>query len=83
MTRFINAHRNRFGVEPICSVMRFASSTYYAARSRAPSARSVRDEALKAKIRHVHNVHFGVYGVRKLWRQMLREGRWPAARLRG
>jgi putative transposase len=34
----------------------------------------VRDEALKAKIRQVHQEHFGVYGARKLWRQLLREG---------
>lgn len=74
MTRFINEHRDRLGVEPICSVMRFAPSTYYTACKRTPSARSVRDDALKAKIRHVHQEHFGVYGVRKLWRQLLREG---------
>jgi len=74
MTRFIDEHRNRLGVEPICRVMRFAPSTYYTACKRPPSARSVRDEALKVKIRHVHEEHFGVYGVRKLWRQLLREG---------
>ena len=41
--------------------------------------RQVRDEALKVKIRHVHAEHFGVYGVRKLWRQLRREG-VPVAR---
>jgi len=79
MTRFIDAHRERFGVESICRVMQAAPSTYYAARQRPPSARQVRDEALKVKIRHVYAAHFGVYGARKLWRQLLREG-IPVAR---
>ena len=79
MTRFVDAHRDRFGVEPICRVLQAAPSTYYAARQRPPSARQVRDDALKVKIRHVHAAHFGVYGARKLWRQLLREG-IPVAR---
>ena len=79
MTRFVDAHRDRFGVEPICRVLPAAPSTYYAARQRPPSARQVRDEALKVKIRHVHAEHFGVYGARKLWRQLRREG-IPVAR---
>jgi len=79
MTRFVDAHRDRFGVEPICRMLQAAPSTYYAARGRPPSARQVRDEALKVKIRHVHAAHFGVYGARKLWRQLLREG-LPVAR---
>jgi len=79
MTRFIDTHRDRFGVEPICRVLQAAPSTYYAARVRPPSVRQVRDEALKVKIRHVHAEHFGVYGVRKLWRQLRREG-IPVAR---
>jgi putative transposase len=79
MTHFIDTHRDRFGVEPICRMLQAAPSTYYAARRRPPSARRVRDEALKVKIRHVHAEHFGVYGVRKLWRQLRREG-IPVAR---
>jgi putative transposase len=79
MTRLIDAHRERFGVEPICRELQVAPSTYYAARRRRPSARRVRDEALKVKLRHVHAEHFGVYGARKLWRQLQREG-IPVAR---
>jgi putative transposase len=79
MSRFIEAHRDRFGVEPICRELQVAPSTYYAARCRPPSARQVRDEALQVKLRHVHAEHFGVYGARKLWRQLHREG-VPAAR---
>ena len=59
MSRFIGAHRERFGVEPICRELQVAPSTYYAARRRRPSARRVRDEALKMKLRHVHAEHFG------------------------
>ena len=79
MSRFIDVHRERCGVEPICQVLQVAPSTYYAARCRPPSARQVRDEALKGKLRQVHAEHFGVYGARKLWRQLRREG-VPAAR---
>ncbi len=79
MTRFIETHRDRFGVEPICREPQVAPSSYYAARQRPPSARRIRDEALQVKLRHVHAEHFGVYGARKLWRQLRREG-VPAAR---
>lgn len=74
MTRYIDAHRARFGVEPICRTLQVAPSTYYAAHSRTPSKRCRRDEALRPLLRQVHAQHFGVYGVRKLWRQVRREG---------
>ena len=70
MTRFIDNHKERFGVEPTCRVLQASPATYYAARRRPLSARQVRDEALKVKFRHVHAEHFGVHGVRKLWRQL-------------
>uniref|UniRef100_UPI0014891A8C IS3 family transposase n=1 Tax=Streptomyces gossypiisoli TaxID=2748864 RepID=UPI0014891A8C len=68
-----------FGVEPICPVLsghglKIATSTYYAPKNRAPSARAVRDEELKAHISRVHADNFGGYGVRKVWRQLHREG---------
>ena len=50
MTRIIDAHRERFGVEPICRELQVAPSTYYAARCQKPSARRVRDEALKLRL---------------------------------
>jgi putative transposase len=74
MTRYIDAHRTRFGVEPICRTLQVAPSTYYAARQRSPSARCRRDAELATQLRQVHAAHFGVYGVRKLWRQLQREG---------
>ncbi len=79
MTCYIEAQRARFGVEPICRVLQAAPSSYYAARRRPPSARRVRDEALKVKLCQAHAEHFGVYGARKLWRQLQREG-IPVAR---
>ena len=79
MTRYIEAHRSRFGVEPICRALQVAPSSYYAARGRPPSARQQRDEVLKVTLTQTHAAHFGVYGVRKLWRQLQREGT-PVAR---
>jgi transposase InsO family protein len=74
MIAYIDANRDRFGVEPICRVLPIAPSTYHAARRRPPSARRRRDTELKAEIRRVHAEHFGVYGARKIWRQLHREG---------
>ncbi len=71
---FINDHRARWGVEPICRVLKIAPSTYYAARSRPPSARACRDAELKEEITRVYNVNYRVYGAAKLWRQLQREG---------
>lgn len=85
MTPFITAHRDQFGVEPICTVLQIAPSTYDAAVSRQPSRWAERDKELKAEISRVHGSTFGVYDVRKVWRQMLREevpvGRDRVARL--
>lgn len=74
MSRYIDTFRARFGVEPICRTLAVAPSSYYAAKSRPPSARSIRDAELATTIRELHRSHFSVYGVRKLWRQLRREG---------
>ena len=74
MIAYIDANRDRFGVEPICQLLPIAPSTYHAAKNRPLSARALRDEELKAEIRRVHAEHFGVYGARKVWRQLHREG---------
>ena len=79
MISYIDGHRERFGVEPICNTLQFAPSTYYAAKKRSPSARQLRDEELKPEIERVHRENFSVYGVRKVWRQLHREGQ-PVAR---
>jgi putative transposase len=74
MIAYIDQHRDRYGVEPICRVLPIAPSTYYAATRRPASARAMRDAQLKAEIARVHAEHFGVYGARKVWRQLHREG---------
>ena len=74
MIAYIHAHKDRYGVEPICRVLPIAPSTYHAAQRRGASARAARDRQLKAEIARVHAEHFGVYGARKVWRQLHREG---------
>jgi putative transposase len=74
MTRYIDAHRDRFGVEPICRAVQVAPFTYYPARRRAPSARAVGDATLKEAITRVYKEHYSVYGAAKIWRQLQREG---------
>ena len=79
MTLFIDAHRDEYGVEPICRELPIAPSTYYegkareADRSRLPP-RSRRDAELREHIGRVWEENFRVYGVRKVWRQLRREG---------
>ena len=79
MTSFIDEHRGEYGVEPICRVLPIAPSTYHerVAQRRDPSRlspRAQRDEAMKPEVRRVFEANFKVYGVRKVWRQMQREG---------
>jgi transposase InsO family protein len=81
---FIDEHRDRFGgVEPICRVLTehgcpIDPSTYYHFHKRPPSMRAVRDAELKALIEQVHRENFGVYGVRKVWRELNRRGQLVA-----
>jgi len=84
MIAFIDDHRQAHGVEPICKVLPIAPSTYHErqAQRRDPtrlSARARRDMDLKPEIARVFAENFAVYGVRKVWRQMLRE-QFPVAR---
>ena len=79
MIAFIDDHGEAHGVEPICKVLPIAPSTYHdhVARRRDParlSARAKRDMALKLEVRRVFEENFRVYGVRKAWRQLQREG---------
>jgi transposase InsO family protein len=71
---FIDESKKRWGVEPICRELQFASATYYTARARPPSARTVRDAELKLAIQRVWNEHLQVYGADKVWAQLKREG---------
>ncbi len=79
MVSFIDEHREEHGVEPICEVLPIAPSTYYAQKAQEadPSKRSeraVRDARLREEIERVWKENFGVYGARKVWRQLRREG---------
>ena len=79
MVSFIEEHREEHGVEPICRKLPIAPSTYYEQKAREAdpsrrSARSVRDVEFREKIERVWKEHFGVYGARKVWRQLGREG---------
>ncbi len=74
MTAFTDERRQEFGVEPICSVLPIAPSTYYAAKTRLPSARALCDERLLAEIRRAYGASRCRYGPRKVWRQLRREG---------
>jgi putative transposase len=83
---FIRSHHGHreagglvWGVEPICTVLSehglpIAPSTYYDHLGRTPSRRQVRGRQLEAEIARVHAAHFGVYGARKVWLQLNREG---------
>lgn len=78
---YLDAYRGAFGVQPICRVltqhgMPVAASTYYAARARPASGRSVRDGQLMTQVKRVFKDSGEVYGARKVWRQLHREGTW-------
>ncbi len=84
MITFIDEHKESHGVEPICKVLPIAPSTYHdhAAKRQDPSLlskRAQRDEVLKVEVKRVFSSNFSVYGVRKVWRQLEREG-IPVAR---
>jgi len=72
----IDEYREQHGVEPICRTLGIAPSTYYAvkARERSPSERALRDQRLLGEIRRVHKENLSVYGARKVWWALGREG---------
>jgi len=79
MVRFIDDHREEYGVEPICRELPIAPSTYYEHKARQADPgrlprRTRRDAVLRDHIRRVWEANFQVYGVRKVWRQLKREG---------
>ena len=78
MVAFIDEHRDEYGVEPICSVLPIAPSTYYEHRARAKDPdrrppREKRDEKLRPQVQRVWNENHAVYGADKVWRQLGRE----------
>ncbi|WOQ69545.1 IS3 family transposase [Microbacterium limosum] len=85
MIRFIDEHRDQFGVEFLCRVLRdtvpgfLTSRGYRAAKTRVPSARQLRDELLVPEVRLLHEENYGVYGVRKMHALLRRQG-WDVGR---
>ncbi|MGP9845571.1 IS3 family transposase [Brachybacterium sp. 107] len=85
MIRFIDVHRDQFGVEAICRVLSatdcgfLTSRGYRAAKQRPASARDIRDEVLIGEIQRVHDENYGVYGYRKMHQAMRRAG-WDIGR---
>ncbi len=71
---FIDEHRSRFGVEPICRTLEWCVSSYYARKTRPTSRRQLEDERLLSEIRRVHSENYEAYGARRVWRQLAREG---------
>jgi putative transposase len=74
MVAFVDANREDFGVEPICTVLQVAPSTYYEVKGRPPSARAVRDAELKGALLQLWRDNYCVYGVRKLHKAARRAG---------
>ena len=79
MTAFIDQYRSAYGVEPICKLLPIAPSTYYSQVRRREHPQTApprvrRDRQFMPEIQRVFDENFGVYGARKVWRQLLREG---------
>ena len=79
MSRYIDEHRGRFGVEPICRTLGVSASAYYHRRTGARSRRSLEDERLIDRIRELHAANYYAYGSRRMWKALRRAGE-PAAR---
>jgi putative transposase len=85
MVNYIDTHKDEFGIEPICSTLQLAPSTYYAAKIRPPSARAQRDAVLEPALLELWIDNYRVYGARNLWKAARRAehdvGRDQVARL--
>lgn len=74
MSSFIEEHRHRFGVEPICRTLGTSASAYYERRTGRRSARSLEDERLLARIEEIHERNYHAYGYRRTWIALRRQG---------
>jgi putative transposase len=74
VSAFIDEHRARFGVEPICRTLGVSASAYYQRATGTRSQRAVQDERLLAEIEQVHERNYGAYGYRKTWLALKRAG---------
>ena len=74
MSRYIDEHRGRFGVEPICRILGVSASAYYQRKTGERSARAVEDERLLGRIRELHAANYFAYGYRRMWKALRRAG---------
>jgi putative transposase len=74
VSRYVDEHRGRFGVEPICRILGVSVSAYYERRSGRRSARAVEDERLLGRIRELHAANYYAYGYRRMWKALKRAG---------
>jgi putative transposase len=74
VSRYVDEHRGRFGVEPICRTLDVSVSAYYERRSVRRSARAVEDERLLCRIRELHAANYYAYGYRRMWKALRRAG---------
>jgi putative transposase len=74
VSAFIEGHRERFGVEPICQTLGVSASAYYERAGGRRSARALKDERLLARIRELHEANYCAYGYRRTWKALLRAG---------
>jgi putative transposase len=72
VSRYVEEHRGRFGVEPICTTLGVSVSAYYERASGRRSARAVEDERLLARIRELHATNYYAYGYRRMWKTLRR-----------
>jgi len=80
VSRYIDQHRGRFGVEPICRTLGVSASAYYQRASGERSARTVEDERLLGRIRQLHAANYEAYGYRRTWKALSRAGERVARR---
>jgi transposase InsO family protein len=74
VSRYIDEHRERFGVEPICRALDVSASAYRQRRTGQRSKRAIEDERLLARIREIHQENYCAYGSRRMWKALKREG---------
>jgi putative transposase len=74
VTAFVDEHRGRFGVEPICRTLDVSASAYYHRRTGARSRRSLEDQRLLGRIRELHAANYYAYGSRRMWKALRRAG---------
>jgi putative transposase len=74
VSRFIDEHRSRFGVELVCRTLGVSASAYYQRQTGERCAQAVEDERLLGRIRAVHEANYEAYGYRRTWKALLRAG---------